>query len=207
MRVDGPSKVEGNEVFFTNNHEPPQTSQTSFPPKNTTLLLISILFVFVQSCLLYAVYFESAFQRCSDHDQCPVGEYCSPSLKVSELVAAIRYDECLRGNCPAVKELMRFGLKPGNCHDCFHAQLDSENVSGTILHTSPNHRFMFPHVDNVWANVSFAIGPGWFGRGDDATELSGEEWMREAEDHCRHTDTLPMRCDHLVRRQNSSRQP
>jgi len=207
-----------------------------------TLLLISVLFAFVQSCLLYAVYFESAFERCSDHDQCPVGEYCSPSLKVRELVKAIRYDECLRGNCPAIKELMRFGLNPGNCHDCFHAQLERVAVVavvGTIFDevtegplgdgdgdadgdgdgvaeafaadrksTSPNQRFVFPHVDNVWANVSFAIGPGWFGRGDDATELSGEEWMREAEYHCRRTDTLAMRCDHLVRRQKSiSRQP
>jgi len=62
-------------------------------------MMLSLGFVLFQLFLLASVVLESSFTRCTAHDQCLVGEWCSPAL----------------GG--------KFSTEPGVCFDCWSARM------------------------------------------------------------------------------------
>jgi len=151
-------------------------------------VLLSILLMWGQSVILYAVVIEATSRRCSKHEHCSVGESCNPY--------AFQYTF----GTPLIPQPWRHEKAPGLCGDCYWSQLTAENVSGTIMAVDRGHSVLGPYV-SFWPNASFATGAGWFGRSG-AQDLSGEQWHRDAAAYCDATDILPFRCDRLVERQS-----
>ena len=139
------------------------TAPGANPCVSAALLILSIMLLAVQSNFMVAVAYESAYSSCTDHQDCPTGEWCVPAGFMA----------------PIVDRRPLHAEAPGVCGDCHYSNL-----------------LEFP-----WANTSFAVGPGWFD-GDEVQELSGDKWQHDGAAYCNNTDTIAMRCDHIVKRQS-----
>ena len=103
-------------------------------------LLLSILLMCGQSAIMYAVAYEAGSPRCSNHDHCAVGEYCSPKdfYKFGE---------------PITRQPWRHEKEPGLCVDCFWMRLTAENIyiSGIIMELDSRRHVLGPYVD-IYSN-------------------------------------------------------
>jgi hypothetical protein len=78
-------------------------------------MFFSMAFILVQVALLASVILESSFSRCTAHDQCNLGEWCSPALGGD------------------------FTTTPGVCFDCWSAKMFYEaRFENASYETSPD---------------------------------------------------------------------